>query len=63
MEKTLDYKDKTLQIEWISDESHIDKLEIFLRYVRAENHWNERVYLSCDEWFSEIYFQKQKDYS
>ena len=60
MEKTLDYKDKTLQIEWISDEYHIDKLEIFLRYVRAENNWNEWVYLSRDEGFSEIYFKNRK---
>ena len=41
MEKTLDYNKNILQIEWISDEYHIDKLEIFLRYVRAENNWNE----------------------
>ncbi len=60
MEKTLDYKNNILQIEWISDEYHIDKLEIFLRYVSAENNWNEWVYLSRDEVFSEIYFKNRK---
>tara|TARA_B100001123_G_C15164683_1_gene968917 strand:- start:113 stop:490 length:378 start_codon:yes stop_codon:yes gene_type:complete len=60
MEKTLDYNKNILQIEWISDEYHIDKLEIFLRYVRAENNWNEWVYLSRDEGFSEIYFKNRK---
>lgn len=30
MEKTLDYNKNIPQIEWISDEYHIDKLEIFL---------------------------------
>lgn len=60
MEKTLDYNKHILQIEWISDEYHIDKLEIFLRYVRAENNWNEWVYLLRDEGFSEIYFKNRK---
>ena len=60
MEKTLDYNKNIPQIEWISDEYHIDKLEIFLRYVRAENNWNEWVYLSHDEGFSEIYFKNRK---
>ena len=60
MEKTLDYNKNILQIEWISDEYHIDKLEIFLRYVRAENNWNEWVYLLRDEGFSEIYFKNRK---
>ena len=60
MEKTLDYNKNILQIEWISDEYHIDKLEIFLRYVRAENNWSEWVYLSRDEGFSEIYFKNRK---
>jgi len=60
MNKTLDYKENTLHIKWISNEYQINELEIFLRYVRAENNWNEWVYLSCEEGFSEIFFKNVK---
>ena len=60
MNKTLDYKENTLHIKWISNEYQINELEVFLRYVRAENNWNEWVYLSRDEGFSEIYFKNRK---
>tara|TARA_Y100000768_G_scaffold385196_1_gene370832 strand:- start:5021 stop:5398 length:378 start_codon:yes stop_codon:yes gene_type:complete len=60
MKKTLNYKENTLHIKWISNEYQINELEIFLRYVRAENNWNEWVYLSSEEGFSEIFFKNVK---